>query len=96
MNLRVMDSSEGFELMGWRGCCLLILFHLFILETCFPKIMIKKWEELVTEDSILELFKLLLAPDISESYTCVPRKFRRTKIYSKCTDSQVCCQILGV
>ena len=42
-------------------------------------IMIKKWEELVTEDSILELFKLLLAPDISESYTCVPRQFRSPK-----------------
>ncbi len=94
MNLIVMDSSGGIEVLCRRGCCLLILFHLFLLKTCFPKIMIKHWDELVTEDSILELFKLLLAPDISESYTCVPRQFRRTIIY-KCTDSQVCCQVFG-
>ena len=39
--------------------------------------MLSHPEELFSEDAILELFRLLLSPTISESYTCVPRHLRR-------------------
>lgn len=42
-------------------------------------VMLSHPEELFSEDAILELFRLLLSPTISESYTCVPRHLRSPK-----------------